>query len=211
MHTAHLGIVKTKLLAQDRIYWPKINQEIENVIALCQVCQHHQNRQSKEPLISPPKPSRPWTEIASDLFHHNNSEYLLITDIHSGFPFIRKLSTTTSRSIINALKNLFAEHGIPEILRSDNGPQYSSEEFRIFTIDWKFQHTTSSPHYPQSNGFIERSVQTVKKILSKTKDPEKALLIFRTTPVTPINHHQRKRYINVIFETQSQSYPKPQT
>ena len=46
----------------------------------------------------------------------------------------------------------FARHGIPDVLITDNGTQFSSSEFAKFTEVWKFEHKTSSPHLPQSNG-----------------------------------------------------------
>lgn len=48
-------------------------------------------------------------------------------------------------------------------------------------------HTTSSPHYPQSNGLVEKSVQTVKRLLYKAKDSGtdyyQSLLVYHTTPL----------------------------
>ena len=82
-----------------------------------------------------------------------------------------QVTSTTSASIISALKSIFARHGIPGILRSDNGPQYASVEFKSFASSYGFQHLTSSPRFPQSNGQAERSVQTVKNLLKKSEDP----------------------------------------
>ena len=88
------------------------------------------------------------------------------------------------------LKSILAENGIPETLISDNGLQYSSQEFAAFCKQWGIDHVTSSPLYPQSNGFVERSVQTVKNLLGKAEasgqDPYLALLTYRTTPVDSI-------------------------
>ena len=106
---------------------------------------------------------------AIDLFHWNGMEYWLIANLYSKFRIIRKLTNISSSTIINRLKGIFDEHGIPERLISDNGPQYSSEEFRVFSARYGFDHVTSSPLYPRSNGFIQRTVQTVKKIFTKTK------------------------------------------
>ena len=65
------------------------------------------------------------------------------------------------------MKSIFAEHGIPSQLIKDNGPQYNCREFRQFTEAYAIEHITSSPLYPQSSGFAERMVQTVKNTLRK--------------------------------------------
>ena len=109
--------------------------------------------------------------------------YLVIIDYFSRFPEVTKLKSTTSRSIIDALKTFFARYGIPEVVRSDNGPQYSFAEFAEFATKYGFMHVTSSPYYPQSNGLAERMVKTVKKLLKGNKDPCLALLAYRTTPL----------------------------
>ena len=84
------------------------------------------------------------------------------------------------------MKSIFARHGIPSVVRSDCGPQYTSEEFRSFSKLWGFKHEKSSPYYQQSNGLSERFVQLVKKLLQKAKqdgkDPYLSLLQYRNTP-----------------------------
>ncbi len=115
-----------------------------------------------------------------ELFHFDRGENLLCVDYFSKFPEIAKLTQTTSKT---ALKSIFARHGIPDEVVSDNGPQFSSAEFRVFSENWEFVHTTSSPGFPQSNGQSERTVQTVKNLLKKAqesqRDPYTALLEYR--------------------------------
>ncbi|XP_078352985.1 uncharacterized protein LOC144637776 [Oculina patagonica] len=91
--------------------------------------------------------------------------------------------TTKSSEVIRALKSIFARHGTPEQVHSDNGPQFDSAEFSYFAKEWGFKHTTSSPRFPQSNGEVERGVRTVKNLLTKEKDPTKGLLAYRSTPL----------------------------
>ena len=82
---------------------------------------------------------------------------------------------------------MFSEHGIPEVLRSDNGPQYASVQFADFCTSWGISHKTSSLHYPQSNGFAEACVKSAKHALQRAKysgaDPHLALLALRAMPI----------------------------
>lgn len=69
-------------------------------------------------------------------------------DYFSRFFEIAKLTSTTSEAVAEHFKSIFARHGIPEVVRSDNGPQFASESFSVFAKDWGFNHVTSSPHFP---------------------------------------------------------------
>ncbi|XP_061170285.1 uncharacterized protein K02A2.6-like [Saccostrea echinata] len=108
-------------------------------------------------------------------------------DMTLNCPTVFKLRNTTSQSVITKLQESFSRHGIPEKVVSDNGPQYSSHEFRDFAHQWNFNHTTSSPRYPQSNGLAERTVQTAKRMLTKSKKDGHnlflSILAYRTTPL----------------------------
>ena len=81
-------------------------------------------------MIGSPLPSHPWEKVASDLFQLNGVTYLLVVDYFSRYMEVQTLTTTTSVSIMRALKAFFARHGIPSVLVSDNGPQYSSKEMQ---------------------------------------------------------------------------------
>ena len=117
------------------------------------------------------------------LFELKGKTFLLVVDYHSRWPEIRILDHLTSSAVITRLKSIFATHGIPDIVISDNGPQFASTEFQKFTKEYGFTHTTSSPRYPQSNGEAERSVQTVKNLLKKATDPYISLVLYRATPL----------------------------
>ncbi len=118
-----------------------------------------------------------------DLFEKDGNHYLLLVDYFSKYPEVTKLSATTTLTVISVLKTMFARHGILEVVRSDNGPQYSSHKFAVFADSYGFQHCTSSPHFPQSNGQAERTVQTVKRLMSSSSDLPLALLSHRATPL----------------------------
>ena len=188
IHHGHLGQEKCLLRARSAVFWPGITKDVTNLVQNCATCQAHQRKQQKQQILQPEPPCYPWQILSSDLFEFKGNQYLLISDKYSNSPIIRKLTSTTSRAIINHLKSIFAEHGIPERLTTDNGPQYASQEFHDFMQTYGVEHVTSSPMYPQSNGSAERMVQTVENILKKCdeegEDPYLGLLSYRMTPVS---------------------------
>ena len=81
------------------------------------------------------------------------------------------------------MKNIFSRHGIPQLLRCDNGPQFKSHEFKQFATQYGFKLRMSSPKYAQSNRQAERAVQICKNIIKKSEDPFWGLLAYRNTPL----------------------------
>ena len=83
------------------------------------------------------------------------------------------------------MKSVFARYRIPDIVVSDNGPQFFSFIFQKFSEDYQFSHITSSPMYPQGNSQVEKGVQTIKILLKKAveskEDPYLVLLSYRST------------------------------
>ena len=110
--------------------------------------------QGAETLMPHEIPVRPWQIVATDLFHFEGSELILNVDYYSKYPFVRKLNNFSSQEVINTMKQVFGENGIPERVISDNGAHYSSVAFKQFAKEWGFEHRTSSPRYPQSNGVV---------------------------------------------------------
>ena len=101
--------------------------------------------QKPEPLMVSKLPDLPWQKVATDLFSWKGSQYLLVIDYFSRYVELSKLSATTSQDVINQMKSIFARHGIPNEVVSDNGPQFSSKVFHSFAGEYGFVHTTSSP------------------------------------------------------------------
>jgi transposase InsO family protein len=189
LHAGHQGRDKCRLRAKTSVYWNGMNKDIETFVADCAICQEHASSQQSEPLLQKDIPPRPWHTLSADFFDLDGEEYLLLVDHYTKFPFVRLMSRScSSKATIDYLKETFGIQGIPEILYTDNGPQFSAHVFKQFAKSWSFQHITSSPRYAQSNGFIERSVQTVKNTMKKAKldnvDRDLALLCLRTTPIS---------------------------
>ena len=187
IHSSHLGVEKCKRRARDVLYWPGMNSEIEDVVSRCQVCSTYQRSNPKEPLLSHQVPQRPWARVGADLFKLNSHSFLILVDYCSSFIEVEQLRDTKSEVIMKLCKSQFARYGIPDTLVTDNGPQFSSEAFRNFACCYGFQHCTSSPHYPQSNGRAEKAVQTIKSLIKKAnadkKDIYLALLELQNAPI----------------------------
>ena len=182
LHEGHQGLTRCRLRAKLSVWWPGLSKQLKSYVENCPQCARDA-KPSKEPLIPTSLPAYPWQKVAADLFYLNGNDYLVVIDYFSRFPEVKKLKSTSTQSIVNTLKTLFARYGIPEVFRSDNGPQFSSQEFAQFVRKYNIKHVTSSPHYPASNGQAERAVKTLKKLLRKSKDPFEALLAYRATPL----------------------------
>ena len=182
LHAGHQGFTKCQRRAKQSVWWPQIRKDIDLRVTKCIVCSKHRPQQP-EPLLPTPFPDRPWQKVGTDIFEWEKSSYLIVVDYYSRYIEVARLSSTTSKSVVQHLQSIFSRHGIPEIILSDNGPQFASSCFQSFSKEYGFTHSTSSPKYPQANGAAERAVKTVKSLLSKNHDPYLAMLCYRATPL----------------------------
>ena len=151
------------------------------MISKCYLCCKYK-RQNAEPLKPTPFPEYPSQRVAADLFEWRKTSYILVIDYYSCYIEIASLRSTNSSGVIQKLKTIFARHGIPEYLMSNNVLQFSSQEFHHFSVEYGFEHVTSSPNFLQANGEAEWAVRTVKTLLNKKDDPLMAFLIHCSTP-----------------------------
>lgn len=112
---SHLGIVECNERANGILYWPNSVPTGTGTAILVRRYSHS-------------IPERPWEKVATDLCHYKGSEFLLCVDYFSKFLEITTLRDTTSCSGIIAVKSMFARHGIPDVVISDNGPRYVSSK-----------------------------------------------------------------------------------
>ena len=197
LHDAHQGSVRTKQRARLTVYWPGIDNDIDNIILSCQLCQDHLPCHPKEPLIQKPKPLQPFQEIAVDYCTYSGQQFLIIVDCFTDWPEIIPMGQNTlTHRLITALRQTFCRTAVPDTLWSDGGPQFTANAFKIFATQWRFTHRISSPRYPQSNGKIEATVKSMKKILAASWDHRhlnedklcRALLQYRNTPSRKDGH-----------------------
>ena len=110
-----------------------------------------------------------------------------------------------SSKVVIHEKHPFSKYGIPKVVISDNGPEFTANTFKTFSKQWDFKHTTSSPRYPKSNEQIERTIQTIKKSIKKAlkghDDPYIALLAVRTSTGPENNTPPATLFYNRVIKT----------
>ena len=100
--------------------------------------------------------------------------YLIVVDTYSKWPEVIRMSSSSTRETIKVLLSLFSRHGLPDKLVSDNGPQFTSEEFKEFMTNCGILHIKTAPYHPQTNGKAEHFVQTFKNFI-KRADHDKSM------------------------------------
>ena len=122
--------------------------------------------------------------------------YLIVVDAFSKWVEIAVTHTATSEASIEGLRHMFATHGVPDTIVSDNGSSFTSEKFSNFSNRNSITHITSTPIHPVSNGLAERGLQTFKARLKQMKSGSlttkiaRILLRQHTTPIAPrVCHH----------------------
>ncbi len=134
--------------------------------------------------------ARPWAKVGVDLCDDAGQILLVVCDYYSSYIELEHISRATTGTVTKALRTMY---GVPDVLISDNGPQFASEEFAKFARKWCFDHVTSSQHYPQSNGKAENAVKTVKRLFSKQGVWVLSLLDWRNTPTEGLGSSPAQR------------------
>ncbi|KAA3676508.1 uncharacterized protein DEA37_0007238 [Paragonimus westermani] len=189
-HSGHPGTSRMRAIARGFAYWPGMDDHISELVKHCSKCQQAAKLPKKQDPVPWDLPKGPWLRIHLDFAGPiNGVMYLVLVDVHSKWPEIVPLHSATSSTTIAALRRIFSQHDFPEILVSDNGSQFSSTQFRDFCSRSNFQHVSTPPYHPQSNGQVERFVDTLKRALLISREEETMdeflqtfLLVYRSTP-----------------------------
>lgn len=191
LHRTHAGAARMKALARQTVWFPGIDKSIEAVAAKCKNCNESGPEKETVPLHPWAVPDRAWQRIhidyAGPFLQHM---WLIIVDAKTKWPEVVKLNKATTTTTVKALKRIFAINGYAELIVSDNGTPFTSEEFREFLKEGAIRHTLAPPYHPRSNGLAERFVRTFKeafeKMAPKPSELDEALndflLLYRATP-----------------------------
>ncbi|KAK0144151.1 hypothetical protein N1851_017503 [Merluccius polli] len=173
LHQGHPGGCKMKALARSYLWWPQLDSEIEHAVQQCDACQSVRKLPAAAPLHCWQWPTRVWQRIHIDFAEKDQHHFLVLVDSHSKWLEVIAMATTTAAKTIEVLRNIFSSYGLPEEIVSDNGPQFTSQEYKTFLQSNGIKQTLVPAYHPASNGAAERAVQTVKASLLKQVLDEK--------------------------------------
>lgn len=163
LHVGHNGTNAMKAEARNWVWWPRMDQDIEEITKCCDVCFKNFSATAK-PVLSWPSADSPWSRLHIDYAGPvDNKYYLVIVDSFTKFLDVHVTSSITSASTIELLRRSFCNFGIPDMVVSDNAPNFVSEEMEQFCKNNGIKHVTPAPYNPASNGLAERAVQTLKE------------------------------------------------
>ena len=191
-HEGHQFADKTLQLLRQTCWFPKMRAKVNEYVSSCLPCTAALPHNPPVPLQPNMLPDRPWQKLHCDFKGPIGGKYYLhiLIDQYSKYPEVDIVSSTSFRKLKPILDRIFATHGIPESLSSDNGPPYPSHDMEEYSKIMGFKLKPVSPEDPQCNGFAENFVKTVCKLLhtsvAENKDPKAQLYDFlmqyRATP-----------------------------
>ena len=168
-HEAHIGMERCIRMARESMFWPRMTAEIKDYVGKCDICLMHRASQGKEPLMQHQFADRPWSKVGADMCELPGHMLLVVVDYYSNFVEVECVHRATTSRVTKVLRPLFARYGVPDVLFTDNGPQFDSSEFKHFAKQWGFDHKTSSLSYPQSNRKAENAVKMIKQLFKKCR------------------------------------------
>ncbi len=155
-----------KQLLRSKIWFPGIDKAAEDKVGKCLACQATLNKISREPLQMTPTPEGPWIQASADFCGPlpTGEMVLVVIDAYSRYPEVEIVSGTSASATIPAFEKIFATHGIPQEIKTDNGPPFQGEDFRRFAQEKGFSHRRITPLWPEANGQVERFMRNIGKI-----------------------------------------------
>ena len=108
-----------------KVWWPKMDSDVEKVCKVCHGCQVVSGYGPPEPMSRVVSPSGPWQDCSADLMGPlpSGKSILVVVDYYSRFYKVVILRKMMSADVIEAISPMFTRFGIPYSLRTDNGPQ----------------------------------------------------------------------------------------
>ena len=155
LHGGYPGVSRMKALTRSLMWWPGMDHEIEDMVRHCTECQQAQASPAAAPLHPWKWPTCPWARLHVDFTGPmDGSMYLIVIDAHSKWLEVLPMTTATALTTIQHLRTLFARFGVPESLVSDNGPQFTAEEFQLFCKQNGIRHIQVAQYHRPLMGWL---------------------------------------------------------
>jgi hypothetical protein len=122
LHLCHPGMCRMKALARSYIWWPNLDEDIENKVRYCEDCNEIAQPLKKLPLLLWPWTSAPMQRIHMDYLEIEGQAFHLIVDTHSKWIEVYPMNTTTSKATISTVQHMISRYGLPDRIITDNGP-----------------------------------------------------------------------------------------
>lgn len=193
LHSTHIGITKMKQLARRYCIWKNIDKDIEKLVKSCQDCTSVKHSPAKAPLHHWDTPINNWDRIHIDYAGpFQGFYYLLVVDAKSRWVEIKVLQRAPNSEVtMKLLNDIFATHGYPLVMVSDNASIFTNETFKNFCRVNGIKQKFIAPGHPATNGLAERNVQTLKdrlKAMTSENLPvhlkiQRILFRYRATPL----------------------------
>ncbi|KFD48097.1 hypothetical protein M513_11040 [Trichuris suis] len=157
-----------KALARSYVWWPGIDKQIEERVKKCRPCQETRHFGPKAPTHPWEVTRAPWSRLHLDFAGRFQGRlFLIIVDSYSKWLEVLPVVAQSSKILICELRRVFATHGLPDTIASDNGSPFTSSEFGEFLRRNAIRHARVAPYHPSSNGQAERMIQTAKDALRR--------------------------------------------
>lgn len=166
-HEGHPGVVAMKGRLRTKVWWPKIDREAENKVKCCKGCTLVSGPNPPTPMKRREFPTQAWVDVAVDFLGPLPSGHYLfvVVDYYSRYKEIKVMKTITAKDTISVLKEMFSRLGVPVSVTCDNGPQFTSEDFKTFCREFGVRLYHTIPYWPQQNGEVERQNRDILKRL----------------------------------------------
>ena len=156
-HEGHQGQAKTTALLHECVWFPALGTLVKEEVNKCIACQATSEPNPPELLQSTPMPSHTWNEIKIDFCgpFPSGCYVLVVIDGYSRYPEIEIIKSTAALKVIPRLDIIFARHGVPEKVTTDNGPRFNGKEFQIYMRQSGIEYHSSTHLWPQGNAEVE--------------------------------------------------------
>lgn len=191
-HEGHPGMTVMKRRLRVKVWWPKIDPQVEDFVKKCRGCLLVSAPSAPEPLKTTELPSAPWEAIAIDYLGPLPSGHnlLVVVDYYSRYMEVVIMTKIDSFETIKRLKEIFARFGNPKRMKADNCRQFDSAEFKQFCDVNNIELNSTIPYWPQQNGEVERQNRSLLKRLiicqnekgNWHEDLQEFLLMYRSSP-----------------------------